>query len=275
MLTPGNYDSVFSDLDTNESEFDTMFGGEEDDELMDVVGGFTESGDPMHLPEEDELHHNEDDAKVSSFGDELGPNHDSKNKPTADEAMKQRSYGKESDYAHKLADGGESEAGRWYNDEDDAYQSGKSDRFRQDDPENLMKASDTAMSEMVDDIFDEFGDPDFDDDDIDDDMGFDEAGDPDETEGVDEGCGKKCGGGNSGLDDTEGINEEDNVGDDPEDGMGGDENVDESFFWEADSEDDEDALIAAAEKDDGGPSNKDLSYDSDDEELIDMVADGD
>lgn len=223
MLVPGNFSSVFDDYSDTETEFDTMFGGEEDDDLMNAVAGFTESGDPAHLPEEDELHHNEDDTDFVNFGDELGPHHDTSNKPTEDPATKETEYDTEENIA--LVAGDESEAREFYNDEDDNYQNGSSDKNAPIDPEDLEGASSNAMDEWVDDIFSEGGD--FDDD----------LDDPDLDEG--------------------------------------DEEVDESsFFWEGTEEDDEDDLISAAEKSDSGKSNKDLSYNNEDEELIDMVSDG-
>lgn len=76
-----NFPSIFDSAVDSEKEFDTIFGGEEDCDLIDVVCG--ESGD-ADLPDDSELHQTDDNAGYKDIADELGEGHDTKNKPTCD-----------------------------------------------------------------------------------------------------------------------------------------------------------------------------------------------
>lgn len=233
------FDSVFADCGEENDAFDTIFGGEEDDALMDAVCGFNEAGDPTTLPEEDELHHNEDDANSKDFEKELGPDNDTKNKPT-DDSNGKHEIGDET--AAALAAGDESEAGEFYNDEDENYQNGKSDGNSNVDVQNLEGESEKSMSEWANDFFNESDEGD---EDVPPDMGED-----DDDDLLDEVCGNKK-----------------KDSDEPYDEWG-------NFFSESgDGEDEEDALIDAAQSDDTSASlNGELAYNDEDEALVDMVS---
>ncbi len=75
------FQSIFDDNVEAEKQFDTMFGSDEDDKLIEAVLSLREEGDA--LPDFEELHQTDDEAKPKDLADELGPNHD-ENKPTAD-----------------------------------------------------------------------------------------------------------------------------------------------------------------------------------------------
>lgn len=74
--------SVFDDATETEKAFDTMFGGDEDDHLIETVLMLDEDG--TKLPDEEELHQTDDEATPKDLADELGEGHDTDNKPTAD-----------------------------------------------------------------------------------------------------------------------------------------------------------------------------------------------
>ncbi len=66
------FDSVFDNSAEAAEQFDNIFGAEEDDRLMEAVIGFNEDG--VELPDEDELHNNEDElgeekTTPKNFGD--------------------------------------------------------------------------------------------------------------------------------------------------------------------------------------------------------------
>lgn len=77
------FQSVFDDATKSEKDFDYIFGAQEDEELMDNVLGFKEDGS-VNLPDYSELHQTDDAATPKDIADELGEDHDTKNKPTAD-----------------------------------------------------------------------------------------------------------------------------------------------------------------------------------------------
>lgn len=77
------FQSVFDDATKSEKDFDYVFGAQEDEELMDNVLGFKEDGS-VNLPDYGELHQTDDSATPKDLADELGEDHDTKNKPTAD-----------------------------------------------------------------------------------------------------------------------------------------------------------------------------------------------
>ena len=76
------FESVFDKSIEAEDEFETMFGAEEDNRLMEAV--LDEDG--TDLPDEDELHQTDDNATVDDLEDELGEGHDTDNAPKVDSA---------------------------------------------------------------------------------------------------------------------------------------------------------------------------------------------
>ena len=78
------FPSIFDTAVEADKEFDNMFGGEEDCDLMDAVCGFKEDGSV--LPDDAELHQTDDDATPKDLADELGEDHDTKNAPKCDES---------------------------------------------------------------------------------------------------------------------------------------------------------------------------------------------
>ena len=79
-----SFQSVFDGQEKIEKEFDQIFKMEEDIELVDVACGFKENGEVDLGADFEELHQTDDDATPKDFEKELGPDHDSKNKPTID-----------------------------------------------------------------------------------------------------------------------------------------------------------------------------------------------
>lgn len=73
------FPSIFDTAVEADKEFDNIFGGEEDCDLMDAVCGFKEDGSV--LPDEAELHQTDDDATPKDLADELGEDHDTDNAP--------------------------------------------------------------------------------------------------------------------------------------------------------------------------------------------------
>lgn len=78
------FPSIFDTAVEADKEFDNIFGGEEDCDLMDAVCGFKEDGSV--LPDEAELHQTDDDATPKDLADELGEDHDTDNAPKKDES---------------------------------------------------------------------------------------------------------------------------------------------------------------------------------------------
>lgn len=74
--------SVFDNATELEKEFDNMFEAEDEDEILSIVQGVKEDG--SELPDFNELHQVEDAETVKDMEKELGPDHDTDNKPTAD-----------------------------------------------------------------------------------------------------------------------------------------------------------------------------------------------
>jgi len=79
------FQSIFDDNVEAEKQFDTMFGAEEDDKLIEAVLMMNEDAaqNDTKLPGEEELHQTADEATPKDIADELGPNHDA-DKPTCD-----------------------------------------------------------------------------------------------------------------------------------------------------------------------------------------------
>ena len=79
------FQSIFDDNVEAEKQFDTMFGADEDDKLIEAVLMMNEDAaqNDLKLPDDAELHQTDDEAKPKDLADELGPNHDA-DKPTCD-----------------------------------------------------------------------------------------------------------------------------------------------------------------------------------------------
>lgn len=78
------FDSVFADNVNDEKAFDTIFGAEEDNELIDLACGLKEDGS-ANLPDFEELHQVEDDkTDRKDLEDELGPDNETNNQPKID-----------------------------------------------------------------------------------------------------------------------------------------------------------------------------------------------
>lgn len=79
------FQSIFDDNVEAEKQFDTMFGADEDDKLIEAVLMMNEDAaqNDLKLPDDAELHQTDDEAKPKDIADELGPDHDA-NKPTCD-----------------------------------------------------------------------------------------------------------------------------------------------------------------------------------------------
>lgn len=69
-----NMDSVFDDCTNDELDFDVIF--DEDDELIDSVCGVKENGDPLTGVDFEDLHNTDDEAKPDDLRDTLGPDND-------------------------------------------------------------------------------------------------------------------------------------------------------------------------------------------------------
>lgn len=217
----GNFDSVFDTSTNLEQKWDTVFDSEEDSTLMDMVAGMSPEG------------YNEG-CDIGGESDP-GPGNDSKNKPT-DDSSDQDVIDK--DPAKKIPDGGESEADKWHNDEDEEYQDGKSYGSKDPDPENILgwQTRDIGLKEG--------GDEDCD----------DECDDEDLVSGIDD-------------DDSEEDDDDDEDDDDLDD-----EDLDEVAGLSSESE--EDKLIDTVENQPEPDKNrlkKDLALSDDDDELIDTV----
>ena len=224
----GNFDSVFDTSTNLEQKWDTVFDAEEDSTLMDIVAGMSPKG------------YNEG-AGIGDIGGESdpGPGNDSKNKPSDDSAnpgdnniMK--------DPANKIKDGGESEADKWHNDEDEEYQDGKAYGSKEPDPENILgwQTKNVGLKEGGEDC-----DPE----------------DCDDEDLV------------SGMDDDDSDEDEDDEEDDDDD-EDDDEDLDEGASL--DSEKVEDQIIDSVENSpepDKDRLKKDLALSDDDDELIDTV----
>lgn len=216
-----NFNNVFDSLNHEDQVFDTVFGAEEDDLLMDAIIGFNESGETNSLPDDDELHLNDDGSY--DLDDYLGPNNDTSNEP-----ITKPNCNDISDDDIELIAGNESESEDFYGDEDDNYQN-HSDNSYGADPDDLEGSIEGSIGEESYDLDDDF---------------FEESdeGDPGNTE----------------YDEDEFMDEESYDLDD------------DDFLDESSDEDDEDELIKTVEND-KGEANVSLNYDTDDEELIDLV----
>ena len=69
-----NMDSVFDNCTNDELDFDVIF--DEDDELIDTVCGVKENGEPLTGVDFEELHNTDDEADPDDLRDALGPDND-------------------------------------------------------------------------------------------------------------------------------------------------------------------------------------------------------
>lgn len=90
------FDSIFNNSTSEEEEFDTVFGGNEDGELIDTCCGFNESGECE--TDFDEIHQEPGDADRDDFENDLGVDDETDNAPSGAE-------GTDSDPAIDLAMG--------------------------------------------------------------------------------------------------------------------------------------------------------------------------
>ena len=82
-----DYDMTFDKKIVDDASFDTIFGGEEDDHLLDLV--MKEDADTFNIDERDPEAIEDDLGPVGAgdgLGSDVGPDHDSENKPTDDTA---------------------------------------------------------------------------------------------------------------------------------------------------------------------------------------------
>ena len=68
-----NFQSIFDDCVEAEKQFDCMFGTEEDDKLIEAVLMMNEDAaqNDTKLPDEDELHQNDEESKPNDLRSEL------------------------------------------------------------------------------------------------------------------------------------------------------------------------------------------------------------
>ena len=235
------FDSVFGQNMEDDVEFETMFGG--DGDLIDFVSGVNEAGESILDADTDELHLNDTDAEPSDFGDELGPDNDTKNAPDQAEGSEGAD---DNEFALGEAMGGSnpiSDADRFYGKDitDDPLTGSKVDPMEND----LEGESDDVISKA---------------------MG--------EACGTKEGCGsddEECEDGECDDMDLEGEDDDDDddsegddfdlEGEDPEmDEACKREGCKESFDLENDTEDTSDSPVSG--------------YEPGDADLLDMVIDG-
>ena len=69
------YDEVFSDKLTDDKNFDSIFGADEDDKLIDTVEAACGETNTQGV---------EDELDCDKVGTDMGPDNDTKNKPTDD-----------------------------------------------------------------------------------------------------------------------------------------------------------------------------------------------
>lgn len=131
------FQSIFDSVSEEEKAFDTIFGADEDDKLMECVLLGEEA-------QEEDLHNEDEEVTPKDFQDDMGPNHDTENKPET----KQDEFNLEDD-ALKLASG-ESDADKFHDDADKEHQEGKDNGCTcKVDPENIDKSFDEAFSKIM------------------------------------------------------------------------------------------------------------------------------
>ena len=74
LVSSKNMDSVFDQSTKDELDFDVIF--DEDDELIDTVNGLKENGEPLTGVDFEELHNTDDEADPDDLRDALGPDND-------------------------------------------------------------------------------------------------------------------------------------------------------------------------------------------------------
>lgn len=111
-----NLDSVFSQQTESDLEFETVF--DKEDSLIDLVAGFTESGDPVTGDEFATLHQTDDNATPDDLRDELQGNdtNDYKENPAG---TTDYDY---DDNSVKGEIGKDSDADKFYGDSENEYQ---------------------------------------------------------------------------------------------------------------------------------------------------------
>lgn len=246
MSMTDNMDSVFANCTADEQEFDTIFDTE--DSLIDTVAGVNESGDPITGVDFEDLHQTEDEATVKDVQDELGPDHDeklgapnpegSKEAEVLDTSVKNSEINKDSD------------ADKFYGDAEEEYQ---------DQKDSTAKVDDSSVTDTIEKTVDESTDE-CEDCDRDIDAELNDDGDGDDSE-VQE----------SAEEDDRDIDAELNADEDDDDV---DSELNEAGkVKDADDSEDDDIESVANEKI-GKKASTDLSYDIEDEELLDLVLNG-
>ena len=162
-------DSVFAQNTSAEMDFDLMF--DQDDQLIDIVAGFNEAGEPLAGVDFETLHQDSYNDKPSDFKDELETNGD-----------KQGASNPEGTFGYKdnsvaVGKSGDSEAFKFEKDADDEYQKEK-------------------LEPKHEGVYDLFG-------------FLDEAEEPiDDFDGEEAPVDEECGGNESSSDDTDDVIEE-------------------------------------------------------------------
>lgn len=110
-------DSVFAQNTSAEMDFDLMF--DQDDQLIDIVAGFNEAGEPLAGVDFETLHQDSYNDKPSDFKDELETNGDEQG------ASKPEGTFDYKDNSVAVGKGGESEASKFEKDADEEYQKEK------------------------------------------------------------------------------------------------------------------------------------------------------
>lgn len=247
MSMTDNMDSVFANCTADEQEFDTIFDTE--DSLIDTVAGVNESGDPITGADFEDLHQTEDDATVKDVQDELGPDHDeklgakdpegSKEAEVLDTSVKDSEVNKDSD------------ADKFYGDAEDQYQDQKDSTSKVDDSDVTG-----TIEKSVDESADECKDCDRD---IDAELNADDGDDSEVKESADG--------------EDRDIDAELNADDDDDDIDSELNEASRVKTKDVDDSEDEDIESVANEKI-GKKASTDLSYDIEDEELLDLVLNG-
>jgi hypothetical protein len=252
-------DSVFAGSAEDDLEFDTIF--DQEDSLIDTVCGCNEAGDPLTGVEFDELHQTDDNATPDDIRDDL-EGEDVKNGAPNPEGTKEE---KPDDVSVKGEVGKDSDADKFYGDEDENYQKDKSDP--KPDENDLEKTIDKATEsveepedgEDIDSILDS-----------DDEPASECTGEP--------GCKcEKCSSLREGDEPTDPTPEEPELNKDDQNQVkeasnGIDSDVANVISDEENPENDDIDKILDGDDDNSGAS--DLKYDLSDEDLIDIAMNG-
>lgn len=165
-----NFDSVFNQNLEDDSDFDLMFGAEEDGALIDAVA--KESGDVVDA-DFDEMHNTDTDAEPEDFEDVIGPDDDTDNAPEDAEGT-ENSDEEELSIGDMAVGESDSEADDFYNQEiDDEPLEGKKPEV---DPADIEGDSDSLIDRVIEDCdCDDGDDEEEEDDEFETDGGFIEA----------------------------------------------------------------------------------------------------